>query len=489
LDNFEKWMDKFLKMCDFIDKNCKKPSQTSKNLDEKKLGQWICNQNQTYNLKGSEFSTHIMKNPDVWQVWNEIIKDEKYSNFLIFEEFKVWEWKNKHNKMCEFIDDNQRRPSQKSKDQTEKKIATWIGTQKHNYNPKGSEFSKQIMQNHEIFEIWAKTIEDEKYGKFLIIDSIQNWNIYHKKICDFIDKNRRRPSQTSKNLDEKKLGRWMCNQNQTYNLKGSEFSTLIMKNPEVWQVWTETIKDEKYSNFLIFEEFKFWEWKNKHNKMCEFIHINKRIPFQNSKNKYEKTLGSWIETQKINYNPKGPEFSKIIMKNAQIWKIWTETIEDEEYSKFLNFLLVLFQNWRNKLNKMCEFIDMNGKIPSQHSKNTFEKTLGCWISNQKQNYNPKGSEFSKKNMKNSEIWKIWNFTINDPKYNKFLNKNLSEAFESKSGDVSQSFPIPRKRKISTEVQKSQSKSKFPKKDLIMSEESESEDSFQSSSLPQKRRFQ
>ena len=72
-----------------------------------------------------------------------------------------------------------------------------------------------------------------------------------------------------------------------------------------------------------------------------------------------------------------------------------------------------------------------------------------------------------------------------------LNKNLSE-----SKDFSQSSHLPRKRKISTEIQKSQSKSKFPKKDSIMSEEdksegsqSESEDSFQSSSLPQKRRFQ
>ena len=85
-------------------------------------------------------------------------------------------------------------------------------------------------------------------------------------------------------------------------------------------------------------------------------------------------------------------------------------------------------------------------------------------------------------MNNSEIWLIWNSIINDPRYKEFFN-------------VSQSSSHPQKRKISTEEQKSQSKSKFSKKDSIICEdfseasESESEDIFISSSLPQKRRFQ
>jgi hypothetical protein len=85
-------------------------------------------------------------------------------------------------------------------------------------------------------------------------------------------------------------------------------------------------------------------------------------------------------------------------------------------------------------------------------------------------------------MNTPEIWLIWNSTINDPKYKEFFN-------------VSQSSSHPQKRKIPTEIQKSQSKSKFSKRDSIICEdfseesESESEDVFMSSSLPQKRRFQ
>jgi hypothetical protein len=127
---------------------------------------------------------------------------------------------------------------------------------------------------------------------------------------------------------------------------------------------------------------------------------------------------------------------------------------------------------------MIEFFDKNRKRPSKNSKNQDEKNLTSWIKNQNAQYNPNGPEFSKFIMNNPEIWLIWNATINDHRYKKFF-------------DVSQSFPISQKRKISTGVQKSQSQSKFPKKDSIMSEESESESeqSFQSSSLPQKRRFQ
>ena len=96
------------------------------------------------------------------------------------------------------------------------------------------------------------------------------------------------------------------------------------------------------------------------------------------------------------------------------------------------------------------------------------------------NYKPNGPESSKFIMKNPEIWLIWNATINDPRYKEFL-------------DISQSSSVCQKRKISTEVQKSQSK--FPKKDSIIfedlseSSESESEDVFRLSSLPQKRRFE
>jgi superfamily II DNA or RNA helicase len=389
-------------------------------------------------------------------------------------------WTMKFEKLCKFINENGKRPSCSAKNPDEKKLASWYIHQKNIYNPNGPETSKYIMKkNPEIWQIWTDIITNEKYNKFLVIDYEQDWKIKFEKMLEFYDKEQRNPLKYSKNSDEKNLSSWIKNQKQIYNPKGPEFSKERMKNPEIWQIWTDIILNEKYSKF--FAE-RFEKWKNDKIKMIKFLDENRKKPSNHSKNQEEKNITSWIKNQNMNYNPKGPEFSKIIMNNPEIWQIWTDIILNEKYSKFIAKPAVRLEKWKSNKIKMLEFFDENRKKPSNHSKNQEEKNLTSWIKNQKQSYNPNGPEFSKIIMNNPEIWLIWNSTINDPKYKEFFN-------------VSRSSSLPQKRKIPTEEQKSQSKSKFSKKDSNICEdfseasESESKDSFQSSSIPQKRRFQ
>jgi hypothetical protein len=262
----------------------------------------------------------------------------------------------------------------------------------------------------------------------------------------------------------------------------------IHSNDEIkfnWKI-TDSVMNGKFGSAVIdccVEKIdNFEKWKMNSEKLIEFLNKNGKSPSQYSKNQDEKNLFSWTKRQKNNYNPKGPEYSKFIMNNPEIWQIWTDIILDEKYSKFFskNFENY-FENWKCMIYKVLFFIDKNGRNPSQHSKDPSENKLGQFIKTHKKYYDPKGAEYSKFIMNNPEIWQIWTDIILDEKYSKFFSK---------------SSRLPRKRKISTEVQKFQSKLKFPKKDSIMSEEdksegsqSESEDSFQSSSLPQKRRFQ
>jgi len=260
----------------------------------------------------------------------------------------------------------------------------------------------------------------------------------------------------------------------------------IHSNDEIKLNWkiTDSVMNGKFGSAVIdccVEKLdNFEKWKMKSEKLIEFLNKNGKAPSQKSKNTNEYKLASWNSRQKRIYNPKGPEFSKFIMNNPEIWQIWTDIITNEKYS---NFLVVIdyIQYWKNKSQEMLDFYDKNRRNPSQHSKDPSENKLGQFIKTHKKYYDPKGAEYSKFIMNNPEIWQIWTDIILDEKYSKFFSK---------------SSHLPRKRKISTEVQKFQSKLKFPKKDSIMSEEdksegsqSESEDSFQSSSLPQKRRFQ
>jgi superfamily II DNA or RNA helicase len=413
-DLVENWKNKHTEMCDFINSYDKRPSSTSKDIFEKFLGLWILRQIKNYDMKGSKFSKYIMKNLRIFQIWKETIEDEKYSKYLVLN--PIQDWKNKHKEMCDFISKENKLPLQKSKEQIEKKLARWICNQKYNYNSKGTEFSKCIMKNAQIFQIWKETIEDEKYSKYLVLDFFEDWKNKHKEMCDFISKENKCPLQKSKEHIEKKLATWISTQKYNYNSKGTEFSKCIMKNSQIFQIWKETIEDEKYSKYLVLDSVE--DWKNKHKEMCDFIEKNNKLPSSSSKKIIEKTLGLWIGTQKQTYDPEGIDFSKYIMKNAQIFQIWKETIEDEKYSKYL--VLDSVEDWKNKYKAMCEFIDSKCKAPSNGSKEPIEKKLGIWVTRQKMIYDPKGTECSKNIMKNPKIWKIWSETLINEKYTDLL---------------------------------------------------------------------
>ena len=63
-------------------------------------------------------------------------------------------WKIRYKEICDFIDENGKKPSYIAKNSIEKILGLWIHVQKRNYNPKGSEFSKSYMNNPEIWKIW-----------------------------------------------------------------------------------------------------------------------------------------------------------------------------------------------------------------------------------------------------------------------------------------------------------------------------------------------
>jgi hypothetical protein len=109
-----------------------------------------------------------------------------------------------------------------------------------------------------------------------------------------------------------------------------------MKNPEIWQIWTNTLADERYQTYLIIDLVQYW--KNKHKLMCEYIDIENKAPSTTAKDPNIKTLGVWVSRQKLNnYDPHGPEFSNQIMKtNPEIWQMWTDTLADPKYHAALN---------------------------------------------------------------------------------------------------------------------------------------------------------
>jgi superfamily II DNA or RNA helicase len=411
LDTVELWKENHHKMCEFIDEKGRVPNKRSMDPSEKKLGYWILTQKAKYDETCSELSKQIMKNPEIWNIWTETLANPKYTKHLVID--YAQNWKNTHEKMCKFIDSKKKSPSNGAKEPEEKRLGTWIDNQKKNYNSLGPEFSKHIMKNFpEIWKIWTETLADSIFSEALA-DPVQKWKNKHYQMCRFIETNCRSPSPHSKLHYEKRLGCWISTQKANYDENGSEHSMCIMKtNPEVWQIWTETIADPKYNKHLVVDFVK--DWKNNHKNVCEYIEKNGRAPSKIAKNSVDKKMGCWVSTQKDNYDANGSEMSKGIMKtNPELWQIWMNTLANPKYS---DAFADTVQIWKNSHKKICEFIEKNGRAPSQCSKNPDDKILGSWIGTQKQQYNESGPQYSDKIMKTPEIWKMWSDLMVDPKY-------------------------------------------------------------------------
>jgi hypothetical protein len=68
------------------------------------------------------------------------------------------------------------------------------------------------------------------------------WYDNLNKIKDYIDKNKKKPSQTDENKEIKQLGCWIATQLKNYKTKKHN-----MKNKEIYNDWTQFINEyQKY---------------------------------------------------------------------------------------------------------------------------------------------------------------------------------------------------------------------------------------------------
>jgi len=161
-DNSILWINKLNEVKNYIDKNNKRPSSTDKNNEIKSLGSWLCNQLSNYKNK-----KQIMQYQNIYNLWTEFINDDKYKEY--FEDNSTV-WVNNLNEVKKYIDENNKRLSDSDKNKEIKILGCWISTQQQNYKTK-----QQIMENEEIYNLWIKFINDDKYKKYFDIDNSILW--------------------------------------------------------------------------------------------------------------------------------------------------------------------------------------------------------------------------------------------------------------------------------------------------------------------------
>ena len=395
------WDTHFENLKKFMDENERRPLQNSKIPEEKKLGQWLSNQIKNYKNKKES-----MKNKIHYNLWSKFL--EKYKKYFKDLDEK---WNENFENIKQFMDENNKRPIQKSKEKEEKFLGTWLTTQKKNYKNKNNS-----MNDKERYDLW--TVFLKEYKKYVNnFDDI--WNEKFENLKKFINDNKRAPIQKPKNLKEKTyqqeklLGSWLSNQQQYYKNKNNS-----MNDKEKYDLWTVFLKEyKKYVN--NFDDI----WNEKFENLKKFIDKNKKRPLDRSKITEEKQLSKWLSHQKQNYKNK-----KMVEER---YNLWTEFLE--QYKHY-------FDN------------DTSSESKSSSKKKSM-KLNTTTSSSAKEKRERNKSELSELHQKYK--------TMNSQNLHKEFNENpkLWETYHTISEENEKSFPeeeIPRNR-IITELNKIKTK--------------------------------
>jgi len=297
----EKWFNNFKDVKKYFIENNKKPYQHDKNKNIKKMGKWVMVNKINYiNNNG------MMKYNDIKKLWKEFI-NEFHIDFLSNEE----KWFSNLKKVEEYIIQNNKRPSGSDKNKDIKFLAKWIGHQQINYTD-----NEQIMKDKNIRETWEKFI----YKYKILFESNENiWYDNLQKVIDYIDKNNKRPSSTDNDNNIKCLGAWVCSQFTNY-----QNNDRIMKNETIKKSWEEFIN--KYTIYFLSNEEEF---NNNLKQVKEYIIQNNKRPSSKDTKTDIKKLGAFIQNQQIKYKNK-----QGIMKNEEIYNLWTKFINDPLYRNY-----------------------------------------------------------------------------------------------------------------------------------------------------------
>jgi superfamily II DNA or RNA helicase len=288
----EIWMMKFNKLKQFLNINQKRPNRH----DNKILNRWLEHQIENYAKKNE-----IMKNDIIRNIWNEFINNDNYKKYFIT---KKNIWYDKFDKLKKHLNEYHIKPTKNSN----KLLYTWLKNQIHSYKAQIGR-----MKDTEIFDLWSEFINNDNYKKYFITPN-DAWKIKLNELKNYLDSKHIRPRS---NGDNKILCTWTTKQICNYKTQKE-----IMSDTSIYDIWTAFINNDNYKKyFLTYKQI----WFNKFNDLKNYLNKHTKRPNM----KEHKLLCKWIQHQFENYKKETQ-----IMKDTEIYDIWTEFIHNDSYKKY-----------------------------------------------------------------------------------------------------------------------------------------------------------
>ena len=208
------WNKTHLELEKWININNKLPSKKSTDPIEKILGKWCDNQRQI--KKNNKLSNDRIEKLSALDGWYWI-------NTTIIKSSKTFD--EQYKELNKWIKKNRRIPSKNSKNQIEKVLGNWCGTQRS--NKKNNKLSEIRIGQLNMLPGWYWINES-------IMTPAQIFEEKYLELKQWLENNGRIPSRVSKDIIEKKLGNWCHNQrlNKRKNTLSIDHIERLNKLPE-----------------------------------------------------------------------------------------------------------------------------------------------------------------------------------------------------------------------------------------------------------------
>ena len=329
------------KLKEWININNKLPSNGSKNKEEKQLGDWCALRRQHKKKnKLNEDKIKLLEQLNGWYwIENNINRQLPKTFEETYEILKIW------------IQNNKKIPSYASKNDEEKRLATWCC--KKRLDKEENKLDNTQIKLLEEINGWYWTENNNRKPK--------TFEETYEILKVWIENNKKFPSYASKNIEEKHLSAWCCK--KRLDKKENKLNDDIIKKLEEingWY-WTENNnhnRQQPKSFDETYEKLKVW------------INNNKRLPVVSKNSEEEKKLGQWCHQQRNFYKNNILDKEKINKLNE---------INEWYWDKDDIFL--------TKYNSLSKWIQDNNKLPSGASKNKEEKHLARWCLTLRKIYN------------------------------------------------------------------------------------------------------
>jgi superfamily II DNA or RNA helicase len=275
-------------------------------------------------------------------MWTNYLRARKKNNNLsedrikLLEKIKFWYWDfekelfiKRYNELKEWVEINKRLPNQSSNDFNENKLSEWCCSRRRNKRKnKLSEDKIKLLEEIKGW-YWEKDLFMETYNKLKL----------------WIDVNGKFPLTTEKNKIECSLGNW-C--------------TSRRKDKRINKLSEDKIK--------LLEKLSGWYWKkedsfnSRYNELKEWVKTNNKIPAKDAHNKIEKINGLWCNQLRKNKRKNNLSDEKIkLLEELPGW-FW-------HYSN---------DSFLKTYNKLKKWVEINNKLPSQHTNDSPQEILACW---------------------------------------------------------------------------------------------------------------